>query len=99
MHQAVINSSNIRKEGGCPRRFSWLQTSKQYSYKGVQRYQCKTCKRTFAVTKRTVFYGSHHSQQTILDGLAMLADRQSLAAIHRIKGVKEETVCEWLQRV
>ena len=29
----------------------------------------------------------------------MLADRQSLAAIHRIKGVKEETVCEWLQRV
>ena len=28
----------------------------------------------------------------------MLADRNSLAAIHRIKGVKEETVCEWLQR-
>lgn len=28
----------------------------------------------------------------------MLADRTSLAAIHRIKGVKEETVCEWLQR-
>lgn len=28
----------------------------------------------------------------------MLADRKSLAAIHRIKGVKEETVCEWLQR-
>jgi hypothetical protein len=28
----------------------------------------------------------------------MLADSTSLAAIHRIKGVKEETVCEWLQR-
>ena len=28
----------------------------------------------------------------------MLADRNSLAAIHRIKGVKEETVCEWLRR-
>ena len=28
----------------------------------------------------------------------MLADRNSLAAIHRIKGVKEETVCAWLQR-
>src|SRR5947209_16233141 len=26
------------------------------------------------------------------------ADRNSLAAIHRIKGVKEETVCECLQR-
>ena len=28
----------------------------------------------------------------------MLADRNSLAAIHRIKVVKEETVCEWVQR-
>ena len=28
----------------------------------------------------------------------MLADRTSRASIHRIKGVKEETVCEWLQR-
>jgi hypothetical protein len=28
----------------------------------------------------------------------MLADRNSLAAIHRIKGVKEETVCEWLEQ-
>ncbi len=28
----------------------------------------------------------------------MLADRNSLAAIHPIKGVKEETVSEWLQR-
>jgi predicted S18 family serine protease len=28
----------------------------------------------------------------------MLADRNSLAAIHRIKGVKEETVGAWLQQ-
>jgi hypothetical protein len=53
---------------------------------------------TFTETKGTVFHGCHHSKQTILDCLAMLADRNSLAAIHRIKGVKEETVCEWLQR-
>ena len=66
--------------------------------KGVQRYQCKTCQHTFAETKGTVFHGCHHSQQTILDCLAMLADRNSLASIHRIKGVKEETVCAWLQR-
>ena len=66
--------------------------------RGVQRYQCKTCKKTYAETKGTVFHGCHHSQQTILDCPAMLADRNSLAAIHRIKGVKEETVGEWLQR-
>jgi transposase-like protein len=26
----------------------------------------------------------------------MLAERNSLAAIHRIKGIKEETVMDWL---
>ncbi len=28
----------------------------------------------------------------------MLGDRNSLAAIHRIKGVKEETVGQWVER-
>ena len=81
---AQVGHHNLRKFG---------QTAK-----GVQRYQCKTCKQTYAETKGTVFHGCHHSQQTILDCLAMLADRNFLAAIHRIKGVKEETVCEWLLR-
>ena len=82
---AQVGHQNVRKFG---------QTAK-----GVQRYQCKTCKQTSTATKGTVFHGRHHGTQTILDCLAMLADRNSLAAIHRIKGVKEETVCEWLQRV
>jgi len=81
---AQVGHRNIRKFG---------QTAR-----GVQRYQCRTCKKTFTETKGTVFHGCHHSPQTILDCLAMLADRNSLAAIHRIKGVKEETVCEWLHR-
>ena len=81
---AQVGHRNIRKFG---------QTAR-----GVQRYQCRTCKKTFTETKGTVFHGCHHSQETILECLAMLADRNSLAAIHRIKGVKEETVCEWLQR-
>jgi hypothetical protein len=29
--------------------------------------------------------------------MAMVGDRNSLAAIHRIKGIKEETVCRWLK--
>jgi transposase-like protein len=65
--------------------------------KGTQRYQCKTCKRTFVETRGTVFYGRHHSQETILECLALLAERNSLAAIHRDKGIKEETVMEWLR--
>lgn len=62
--------------------------------KGIQRYRCKTCGKTFVETKGTVFYGRHHSQETILECLALLAERNSLAAIHR---VKEETVSEWLR--
>jgi hypothetical protein len=29
--------------------------------------------------------------------LALLAERNSLAAIHRVKGVKEETIMAWLR--
>ena len=65
--------------------------------KGTQRYRCKTCGKTFVETKGTVFYGRHHSQETILECLALLAERNSLAAIHRVKGIKEETVLDWLR--
>jgi len=49
------------------------------------------------MNKGTVFYARHHSPNEILECLAMLADRNSLAAIHRIKGIKEETVMDWLR--
>jgi transposase-like protein len=64
---------------------------------GTQRYQCRTCGGTFVETIGTVFYGRHRSQATILECLALLAERNSLAAIHRVKGVKEETVMDWLR--
>ena len=62
--------------------------------KGVQRYRCKTCKKTFTETKGTMFYRCRHSEEEIVECMQMLGDRNSLAAIHRIKGVKEETVCQ-----
>lgn len=64
--------------------------------KGIQRYQCRTCKKAFVENKGTVFCGCHHSPKTILECLAMVAERNSLAAIHRVKGIKEETVLNWL---
>jgi transposase-like protein len=63
---------------------------------GTQRYQCRTCHGTFVETIGTVFYGRHHCQEMIIECLALLAERNSLAAIHRVKGVKEETVVAWL---
>jgi len=77
-----VDQGNIRKFGRTPA--------------GVQRYQCRICRCTFVETIGTVFYGRRRSQETILDCLAMLAERNSLAAIHRVKGVKEETVMAWL---
>ena len=65
--------------------------------KGTQRLKCTSCERVFVENKGTVFYGRHHSPKEILECLAMLAERNSLAAIHRIKGIKEETVMDWLR--
>ena len=64
--------------------------------RGIQRFRCTTCKKAFCANKGTVFYGKHRSQETILECLALLAERISLAGIHRTQGVKEETVMEWL---
>jgi transposase-like protein len=66
--------------------------------KGTQRLKCTTCERVFVENKGTVFYGLHRSQREILECLAMLAERNSLAAIHRIKGIKEETILDWLPK-
>jgi len=77
-----VNHGNIRKFGK--------------TRKGTQRYQCKTCGHTFTETKGTVFHRRHHSPETILECLALLAERNSLAAFHRVKGIKEETIMEWL---
>jgi transposase-like protein len=65
--------------------------------KGTQRLKCKTCKKVFVENKGTVFYGRHHRSKEILECLAMVAERNSLASIHRIKGIKEETVMAWLR--
>ena len=79
---AKIESGNLRKFGLTP--------------KGTQRYQCRTCKKVFSQYRGTLFHSKKHSPETIIECLAMLGDSCSLAAINRIKGIKEETVIEWL---
>jgi transposase-like protein len=66
--------------------------------RGVQRYQCRLCQHTFTATKGTLFYGCRRPQEQILECLALLAERTSLAALHRVKGIKEETVMAWLKK-
>ncbi len=68
-----------------------------HSPNGTQRYKCKTCEGTFTETKGTIFYGRHTPRKDILEALAMLAERMSIAAVARVKGVKEDTVSSWLR--
>jgi len=80
-----------RVDAGTIRRFGKTR-------KGVQRYQCKRCGATFTETKGTPFYGCHTPTETILECLALLAERNRLAAIRRVKGVKEDTLIDWLRK-
>ena len=66
--------------------------------KGVQRYRCQTCKKTFTETKGALFYRCRHSEEEIIECMAMLGDRTSRASIHRMKGIKEETISRWMER-
>lgn len=77
-----VNAGNLRKFG--------------FTRKGRQRWQCTTCNKVTVETKGTVFHGKQYDEATIIECFAMLAERNSLAAIHRIKGIKEETVSAWL---
>lgn len=65
---------------------------------GIQRYRCKVCKKTFTATKGSFRYRLHHSEEDIAECIAMLGEKKSLAAIHRIKGIKEETICRWIEK-
>jgi len=68
--------------------------------RGRQRYFyfCKGCGRYFSPTKGTLFYRLRKPKKDFLEALAMLAERNSIAAVARIKGVKEETVARWLEK-
>ena len=63
-----------------------------------QRFFCKSCSRYFSHTKGTPFYRLRKPKKDFLEVLAMLAERNSLAAVARIKGVKGETVARWLEK-
>jgi transposase-like protein len=64
---------------------------------GTQRYRCKACGQTFTETRGTVFYRRHASRKTILETLALLAEGVRISSISRAKGIKEDTILDWLR--
>ena len=64
---------------------------------GRQRYQCKSCKKTFNERKGTMFYGRKTEEKDILECLALLAEGVRISSIHRSKGFKEDTILSFLR--
>lgn len=77
------DQANLKKIGKTPR--------------GVQRYQCKTCGKTFTETKGTIFYRKHAQEYEILEVLALLAEGVRISTMTRVKGIKEDTILRWLR--
>jgi transposase-like protein len=78
-----VGAGNIRRNGK--------------TRKGVQRFQCKACKKVFAATRGTPFYGVHDPEKMLL-ALAMLCERSSLRGVQRVTGVKPDTLLGWLEK-
>lgn len=74
---------NLKKIGKTPR--------------GVQRYQCKTCGKTFTETTGTLFFHKHTQAEVILEVLALLAEGNRISTLTRVKGIKEDTILSWLR--
>jgi len=79
-----IDTSNINKYG---------RTSK-----GLQRYRCKTCGRTFSKNTGTIFYNKHTPASEIMETLALVAEGSRVASLSRTKGYEEDTIHNWLRQ-
>ena len=64
---------------------------------GTQRYQCKTCGRTFTETYGTIFYRKRTAEHEILETLALIAEGNRMSTLSRVKGHKEDTIAQWLR--
>jgi len=64
---------------------------------GRQRYQCKSCKKTFNERKGTIFYNRKTEEKAIIECLALLAEGVRISSISRSKGFKEDTILSFLR--
>jgi transposase-like protein len=67
------------------------------SRQGQQRFQCKSCQRTFNERKGTLFYNRKTAVKDILECLALLAEGSRISSISRVKGIKEDTILSFLR--
>jgi len=64
---------------------------------GRQRYECKTCGKTFTETKGTLFYRRRTPADEIIDTLAHIAEGNRISSLVRTTGHKEDTISDWIR--
>lgn len=64
---------------------------------GRQRFECKSCKKTFNERKGTMFYNRKTDEIDILECLAWLAEGTRISSLSRAKGIKEDTILSFLR--
>lgn len=74
------------------------QVVRNGSYRGRQRYRCKTCHTFFGETQGTVMYNLKTPAAEIAQALLIVMRRGSLRAAEEITGHKYETIGMWLKR-
>ena len=101
--EKLAQSGDFCPNEDCPE-YGKLQTAQQQNIKkagktasGVQRYQCKTCGKTFTATWGTIFYRKRTPEREILETLAFLAEGSRISTLARVKGHKEDTISQWLR--
>ena len=101
--EKFAKSGDFCPNEACPD-YGRLQDSQQQNIKktgktrkGVQRYQCKTCKLTFTETTGTIFFRKRTPQHEVLETLALLAEGSRISSLSRAKGHKEDTILAWLR--
>ena len=62
-----------------------------------QRYQCKTCQKTFIATTGTLFFRKRTAEHDIPETLALLAEGSRISSVSRVKRFKEDTILAWLR--
>jgi transposase-like protein len=67
------------------------------SNEGRQRFQCKTCRKTFNERCGTLFYNRKTDEKDILECLALLAEGVRISSISRSKGIKEDAILSFLR--
>jgi transposase-like protein len=62
------------------------------------RCKCRSCGKTFAYRRGTLFYGLRYPEQTVMWVVGLVAWGCPVAAIVAVLGINERTVARWLSR-